>query len=154
MVRSDCGELGFEEPGDVGAVGCVFGGEDGAFVGDVAEDGGNADVAPTAEKGDGEIRDEVVVECGVVREQWLLWGAGEGDADVVALHLGGGEGAEASECAGEGGVVVALATRDECVVHELGFGDVEHRRKRLGFSSCGVEEPVVSASVCCHEQCD
>lgn len=92
-----------------------------------------------------------MVEGWVVGEEWRPRGAGEGDPNVVALEDLGGEGAQAGEGGAVGGVCAAGPV-DEGVVHGLGFRDVHDGGEGLGFRGCGVEETVVAAAVCCHQE--
>jgi hypothetical protein len=120
LVKSQEGELVFEESVAFTLGRSVDGNEHGAFVCVVAVDGGEFDEVALAECGHGEIGDHISVESGSIHVQWRVLSAREGSVDVLGLEISGVETAET--CQGIVGACAAGAN-DQVVVHELGVVD-------------------------------
>ena len=120
-------------------------GEDGAFVGVVAEDGGHFQELAGGEGADWVVGHEVVVEDGVVGEYGRFGGVGERFVEVGGLEGGDREGAQASQGVVGGG---AVCTRDEVVVLVLALCYCADCGEGLRLGDGGVEEAVVSTAVC------
>jgi hypothetical protein len=120
LVKSQEGELVFEESVAFALGRSVDGNEHGALVCVVAVDGGEFDEVALAECGHGEITDHISVESGSIHVQWRVLSAREGSVDVLGLEISGVETAET--CQGIVGACAAGAN-DQVVVHELGVVD-------------------------------
>jgi hypothetical protein len=151
LVKSQEGELVFEESVAFTLGRSVDRDEDGAFVCVVAVDGGEFDEIALAEGGHGEITDYISVESGSIHVQWRVLSAREGSIDVLGLQISGVETAETGQ-----GIVGACAAgaNDQVVVHELRFVDTADSGKRLGLSGWSVEETVVASVVSSKEKSD